>query len=183
MTMKERIIVVGSGPSAPKVISAPLHEFDVVVLNNAWSLLPVDKIDCWMKSTDFRGLATHIPDDETWEKLEAKSVEWKNKNCWKTGRVLHAERNKSTVFLGAVGDIFTAGPRRWKSIWFVGCEHDYSSSNTHFYGNGTPDPLRFGDDFLVTQFRVMRDYANSHGIRLIDMSENRNGLLWKVLHE
>ena len=57
------------------------------------------------------------------------------------------------------------------NIFAIGCDFDYSSNATHFYGKGTPDPLRKGKEKLLKQLEQMKK-----DLRITNLSNNINSL-------
>ena len=129
---KKNILILGSAPDALDARDWTVHPFDdIVAINNAWKIR-----DDWSYSI----FPTDFPE-----------VRRPNHSIGK--RLISAddyvvEQNKFGGFVYAGGTMaFTAA--YWalahfnpESLTFLGCDMIYDTENTHFYGKGTPDPLR-----------------------------------------
>ena len=126
------ILIIGSAPDALEARSFQRKSFEsLVVINNAWNIR-----DDW----DY----CIFPDDFP----ESKRPD-KNKNQRLIGSAQYVPlQNKFGGFVYSGGTMaFTAG--YWalgyfkpKAIAYLGCDMIYEGEDTHFYGKGTPDPLR-----------------------------------------
>ena len=130
----QRILIIGSGPNATEVNNWDLSAYDrIVVINNAWRVTK-----CWNDLI--------YPYDFPKDRLPIKLV---------TGQRLIDEthfvpaQNYYGGFVYAGGTMaFTAAYWALKEydpseMYFIGCDMHYPETGpTHFYGTGTPDPLR-----------------------------------------
>lgn len=55
--------------------------------------------------------------------------------------------------------------REWSARYFAGYETDA------FYGHGTPDPLRFGRQYLEVKMNIAQQTADRVGVRIVNYSE------------
>ena len=126
------ILIIGSAPSAIIANSWDLGIFNrIVAINNAWKISPL-----WTNSI--------FPEDFP---IENRPVPNSKQNVHSASEYVHAQ-NKFGGFVYAGGTMaFTAA--YWSlhtfapsTIAYLGCDMIYSGSKTHFYGQGTPDPLR-----------------------------------------
>ena len=126
-------VILGSGPSAPRLLDGPRPEaMTIVAINNAWRAGP--DWDHLVHAGDFP--ASRLP-----ERL-------------RPGQRVHSYQsyvpvqNRYGGFVYAGGTMaFTAG--YWALhvlkpdiLAFFACDMTYSGTSTHFYGKGSPDPLR-----------------------------------------
>ncbi len=126
------IIIVGSAPDALEARSLKREIFEnLVVINNAWNI---------RNDWDY----CIFPDD-----FPKNRRPYSNKNQKLIGSEEYVPlQNKYGGFVYSGGTMaFTAG--YWalgyfkpKTIAYIGCDMVYDGENTHFYGKGTPDPLR-----------------------------------------
>ncbi len=131
---QNRVLILGSAPSAVTARSWPREPFThVVAINNAWHIRP--DWDILIHPEDFPTAKrpTHLKE---------------------TQRIVSAEdyvprQNQYGGFVYAGGTMaFTAGywalsALRPAVLAYFGCDMVYSDTGqTHFYGNGTADPLR-----------------------------------------
>ncbi len=168
-------LIIGSGPDARLVSKWPLTQFDaVIVINNAWRAT-----DSW----------TYLiyPHDFPVSKLP---------------RTLHAEQqlidetdfvpaqNQYGGFVYAGGTMaftaayWTLAELRPRQIAHIGCDMHYpASGDTHFYGTGTPDPLR--DDISLTSLEACSArffcFARSQGCLIWNLSAGPSRLLYPRL--
>lgn len=177
------LLVVGSGPSVQYLSLFNLDNFKVICLNNAWQLIPMDKITAWCKSNDLETVSKDqpMPDfDAIYDKVNG----WMFFEAFfrKHKMELYDEpegtvNRKTTIFCDVLHELTSAPKGLMKSIWFIGCEHDYSGEKTHFYGQGKPDPVRFGEEWLLRMFGRFRLFADTYSINLINATGNTTGLL------
>jgi hypothetical protein len=126
------ILIIGSAPDAIEAQSFSREHFqDLVAINNAWNV---------RKDWDY----CIFPDD---------FPENRRPNEGRDQKLIGSEQyvpiqNKFGGFVYSGGTMaFTAG--YWalghfkpKAIAYIGCDMIYDGEDTHFYGRGTPDPLR-----------------------------------------
>ena len=126
------ILIIGSAPDAIEAQSFSREHFqDLVAINNAWNV---------RKDWDY----CIFPDD---------FPENRRPNEGRDQKLIVSEQyvpiqNKFGGFVYSGGTMaFTAG--YWalghfkpKAIAYIGCDMIYDGEDTHFYGRGTPDPLR-----------------------------------------
>ena len=108
--------------------------------------------------------------------------------------VLDTLNPKRILFLGFDHDYNTEKTKKWREVKqptphdsFGGAHPEDAIAwgneffNTYepdfFYGHGTPDPLRLGEDELVRLFKQAEDYASRLGCELLNASGVTNGLL------
>ena len=128
------VLVVGSGPDAQSVKNWPLHLFEyIVVINNAWKAT-----DAW----------THLIYPHDFPKSRLPMAMQDTQYLIDETQFVPAQ-NKFGGFVYAGGTMaFTAAywgldALRPNIMGFIGCDMHYpKSGKTHFYGKGTPDPLR-----------------------------------------
>ena len=126
------ILIIGSAPDALEAQSFNRERFQsLVAINNAWNV---------RKDWDYCIFPDDFPENRR-----------PNKN--KEQKLIRSEQyvplqNKYGGFVYSGGTMaFTAG--YWvlghfnpKAIAYIGCDMVYDGETTHFYGKGTPDPLR-----------------------------------------
>ena len=139
-SITQRILIIGSGPNATEVRSWHLSKFDkIVVINNAWRVT-----EHW---TDMV-YPYDFPSDRLPEKLA-------------TGQRLIDETHFVPAQNHYGGFVYAGGTMAYTAaywalreyapdeICFIGCDMHYPETGpTHFYGTGTPDPLR--EDISLT---------------------------------
>lgn len=177
-------MVIGSGPSASNASRSIIDAAEradglyVCTINNAWRIIPREWIDWAQFSNDFDLFTDCAPSEEIFNKLHLKSWGYKTffGRAEAQGAVYEPGERRSTVFLDVLEHITKFHPVI-EEVQFIGCEHDYSGPTTHFYGNGQPDPLRFGDEFLLEHFGRFRRWAEQGNVKLTNLTGNTIGLL------
>lgn len=126
------ILIIGSAPDALEARSLKKELFgSLVVINNAWNIR-----DDW----DYCIFPDDFPENR-------RPTSNKNQRLITSEQYVPLQ-NRYGGFVYSGGTMaFTAG--YWalgyfkpKSIVYLGCDMVYEGENTHFYGKGTPDPLR-----------------------------------------
>jgi len=185
----DHLLIIGSGPSVETLPMFNLDRFMVCCLNNAWQKVPLDKMHVWCKSNDFESFNKGRP-IPPFEDIYLKiNGGYFFANYWrKFPMTLYEEpegtpKRKTTIFLDLLHELTAAPKNIIKSIWFVGCEHDYSGKVTHFYGDGKADPLRFGEEWLLHMFKRFRTFADDYGMQLVNATGNYTGLLHRGMFQ
>ena len=136
------ILIIGSAPSAIMANSWDLSIFDrVVAINNAWKISPL-----WTNSIfpeDFPIDKRPVPNSKQTVHSALEYVQAQNH----FGGFVYA--GGTMAFTAAYWSLYTFAP---SIIAYLGCDMIYSGSKTHFYGKGTPDPLR--NDKTLTNLRA-----------------------------
>lgn len=133
------VLIIGSGPNALEARSWPRHSFDTIVtINNAWQvredwdyLVHPEDFPAHRHPTDLKSGQTLIQADDF---------------------VPHQNHFGGFIYAGGTM-AFTAaywalGALKPAVIAMIGCDMTYAQNGpTHFYGRGSPDPLR--DDITL----------------------------------
>jgi len=136
------ILIIGSAPSALAAKNWDLSIFNrVVVINNAWKITPL-----WTDSI--------FPEDFPVEKRPSPNI---TQNLHSAEDYVQAQNyfggfvyaGGTMAFTAAYWSLYTFSP---SLIVYLGCDMLYSGLKTHFYGKGTPDPLR--DDKTLKNLRA-----------------------------
>lgn len=126
------ILIIGSAPSAIVAKNWDLRFFQrIITINNAWKITPF-----WTDSI--------FPDDFPPEKRPKanRSQKLHSANDYVPaqnhyGGFVYA--GGTMAFTAAYWSLYMFSP---SLIAYLGCDMVYSGRKTHFYGKGTPDPLR-----------------------------------------
>lgn len=189
LNMHKYILVVGSGYGVDKWLSNNirfLKYFDIVIaLNNAWYLLYKLGIQFrWYHSSDFYGCGHYIPP----KYIELYTINFSRCNLLKN-------KYSGTVLVDCLNGLANAYYLEPVTICIIGCDMDYSTEKTHFYGDGSyikhvqdllkinepslvgknADPLRYGKQFVIDQLIGIR--TDAHWLKLVNLSSNPNTLL------
>jgi hypothetical protein len=151
------VLIVGSAPDAMVIKSWDLSTFsDCVVINNAWQIS-----EAW----------SHLiyPEDFPSSRLPCPTIQ-KHKQLI-TASDFVPQQNRFGGFVYAGGTMaFTAGywalgALKPDLIAYVGCDMVYSTDETkasHFYGQGTADPLREDVTLQSLEAKSIRFMALAH---------------------
>lgn len=131
--------------------------FAVAAVNNACAVAG-DDLDLWLTPNDYAGefRADAAPNNvASYPRATNPEGNWIAHPHWIS--------KPTTVMLSAalhlLNEAVLDGCRI--EVHVAGCDMDYGANQTHFYGNGTPDPLRFSDGQLRdAQARLMGMYAS-----------------------
>ncbi len=133
--MREELIVIilGSAPNAMSAVSWPKRDsWKIVSINNAWRIR--DDWDYSVYPDDFP--AQHKPDRKSHaQRLIDSSIYIPANNQF--GGVVYA--GATMAFTAGYWALSALKPT---VLAYLGCDMIYSGRNTHFYGQGKPDPLR-----------------------------------------
>ena len=135
--MTRNILIIGSAPSAMKARYWESHPFsEIVTINNAWQIRPD-----WTYNI--------FPSDFP---IKKRPRAGENKRLITASNYVPAQNKFGGFVYGGGTMAFTAA--YWAlanlfpdNLFFLGCDMIYEGKNTHFYGQGTPDPLR--DDITL----------------------------------
>ncbi len=143
MESKKHVLIIGSGPNALKANELKTAFDAIVVINNAWRVR-----EDW----------THLIYPYDFPK-ERWPQEIKLSQSVVTEKEFVPIQNQYGGFIYAGATMaFTAGywalgALRPSHISFIGCDMHYpKTGKTHFYGKGTPDPLR--DDISLMSLKA-----------------------------
>ena len=165
-------LIIGSGPDARYANTLPLKRFDyVIVINNAWQATPL-----W----------THLvyPYDFPADRMPKQIT---SHQTLIDEQAFVPAQNKFGGFVYAGGTMaYTAAywcldALRPQHIAHLGCDMHYPQTGaTHFYGTGSPDPLR--EDISLTSLEACsaRFYALAHqqGCKVWNLSDGPSRLLY-----
>ena len=165
-----KVLILGSAPNVVAVNDIDLSSYDeIIVINNAWQVL-----ESWTE---------HIfPYDFP---RENKPAHYSKSQRPIDEKLFVQRQNEFGGFIYAGGTMaFTAlywalGEHMPSEIHILGCDMVYSDAGkTHFYGEGTPDPLR--DDFtlrdLYAKSARFMCLAARNGCRTYNLSDQSSKL-------
>jgi hypothetical protein len=162
MEFEKHVLIIGSGPNAVSAVELKTDFDAIVVINNAWRVRPD-----W----------THLiyPFDFPKERWP-QEVKFSQSVITEKEFVPIQNQYGGFIYAGATM-AFTAGywvlgALRPSHISFIGCDMHYPrTGKTHFYGNGTPDPLR--DDISLMSLKAKSN-------RFLHISQKQNCLVGKL---
>lgn len=164
-----RVLIVGSAPSAAEAVEWQRRAYCVIALNNAWRLGMKDALAMYPRDmTNLGELEKAVPSE--------RRLPW---HTWipAIAQFGDAKHRGDTMMLNAVYYALSAPGVR--EIGLVGCDMDYAQPQSHFYGRGTADPLRLGDDHLAAALERVWRVARERGVELVNYSTHtRTRLPW-----
>jgi len=166
------ILLLGSAPYVPEWLAAHKDVLDnkntiVVAINNAWRLVQ-GRVDCWLFSRDYFMVSPCPP-----KTLEDWQAVWCGRYGFHSGGLEHpvwydCPWGSGTMIANALCHVVNMQLLRlvgFQPVYVVGCDLQYPKDGpTHFYPNGTADPLRFGEENLLTMLNQIKRGAAGHGI-------------------
>ncbi len=166
------VLLLGSGPNAVECQDWPRALFDrIVVINNAWRV-----------RSDWDDLI--YPEDFPMEKTP--EVLQPGQRRVEADAFVPAQNAYGGFIWGGGTMAFTAGywalhALRPKVIAYLGCDMVYApSGDTHFYGTGTPDPLRKDVTLRSLEGKSARlmALAARQGCALVNLSQTESRLVF-----
>jgi hypothetical protein len=157
-------LVLGSAPGVVEWWEQRARQFDgwaVCPINNAWRVIGPEQIHTWFRSTDFSAIGAVQPGEDDMAALAPKIVEY----FCETPCSYDKQGGSGTMLAGALCHLLNAEhPAR---VRVVGSDFQYNGgTTTHFYGAGTPDPLRYGEAWLVGVMQQIREHYDAAGVSL-----------------
>ena len=170
--MKKPVLIIGSGPNAVQATRWPKSLFGAIVcINNAWQIRP-----------DWDYLV--YPDDFPPDRMPRTTQD---------GQMLIDENEFVPAQNEFGGFVYAGGTMAYTAAYwvlarlmpemmlFIGCDMHYpKNGDTHFYGTGTPDPLR--EDITLTSLEASsaRLYclASDAGCQIYNLSDGPSRLLF-----
>lgn len=157
------VLLLGSGLPALRAAQWPRARFDrIVAINNAWRVRPDwdDLVYPW----DFP--ADRLPDCRTGQRLVTEADFVPAQNAY--GGFVYA--GATMAFTAAYWALQSLKPR---VLALMGCDMHYPAAGpTHFYGTGTPDPLR--NDITLRSLEAksarLRVLAAREGVAVVNLS-------------
>lgn len=166
------VLLLGSGPNATVCQDWPRAPFErIVVINNAWRVRP--DWDDLIYPEDFPMEKTPEALGDGQQRVEADAF-------------VPAQNAYGGFIWGGGTMAFTAGywalhALRPKVIAYLGCDMVYApTGDTHFYGTGTPDPLRKDVTLRSLEGKSARlmALAARQGCALVNLSVNESRLVF-----
>ncbi len=158
------VLIIGSAPDVVQAASWPRPRGSLIVaINNAWRIR--EDWDYLLHPDDF-------PEDRLPETVTASQK-------IRTSADYVPAQNRYGGFVYAGGTMaFTAGywaldALKPQIMAYIGCDMVYEGTNTHFYGSGTPDPLR--DDVTLSDLEAksarLMALASLQGCACVNLSK------------
>ncbi len=160
-TMSDReVIILGSGMTAPQINDIETSDKIIIAINNAWKA--TDKWSYLLHPNDFFNLPESIRDDQE----IVGGIQMNREAIERNGGLKYVGK---TMFLNAAW--WAMEVLRPCKIGFLGCDLHYpKEGNNTFYGIGTPDPLRLGEQLFV-YIKRMEKKAEQFNVQLVNFSD------------
>ena len=195
---EKNILLVGSGKSALEYKKHNLKNVDVMAVNKSIKAFDNLVVDYYLCATDFP--KTEVPKKSFYkEKISKYNYRYHTLAFAKYYNLPFRPLVGKTVFLDSLNWAFTKG---YKKIYLLGFDHDYNPNRVKkwngkyetdnkklekifkgkgfepdtFYGQGTPDPLRFGKEKLSNLFSLVEAHGKFYGCEICNLSSNKKGL-------
>ena len=174
MTNSGTVLVMGSAPNVTACRDWPKSYFSAIVaINNAWRVR-----DDW----DYHVAPDDFPKDRLPQNLRD------TQNLIGAASYVPANNDFGGIIYAGATMAFSAGywalaALRPRTMVFVGCDMVYPArGNTHFYGSGTPDPLR--DDVTLRNLEAksarLMAHAARHGCACVRLAGGASRLLFST---
>lgn len=177
-TPQRRMLLLGSAPGIVEWWKEHRawyvrEGFVIAAINNAWQVPDLEDLHLWLHPSDFRGAPAPdmIPRNSTWRYGELGYVTGKTGN-WVIGpHWLRGVRLTVTdALVHLLNEALVDGVRLTMHV--AGCDMQYpATGQTHFYGTGIADPLRYSEGELARALREVQGFYDQHGATLINASD------------
>ncbi len=145
--------------------------FELIAMNNAWIVDP-ERLRYWTHSNDFHVKGTYHPTDK--QKASWTEVESDHKRI-EQPYTYEFNGGSGTTMLNALCQILNWGKRCIVAI--AGADCIYDGEKSHFYEGGTSDPLRYGEEWLVTELKRVWEFYRKEGCRIYNVGGQDRTLL------
>ena len=171
----QRILILGSAPNSLQAVNWPRELFDkIVVINNAWRVR--GDWDDIIYPYDFapEKMPPHI---EPHQQIVDEHIFVPTQNNY--GGFVYAGAT-----MAFTAGYWALGHYKPTQITFMGCDMHYpDTGKTHFYGIGSPDPLR--DDITLTSLEAssarLYSLASQQNCQLFNLSDGISRLIFPRL--
>lgn len=167
----KQILVIGSGPDAIEWWgkNGAVLGWHIVAINNVWKVVGAGRVDTWARSTDFFQVAKVQPEGDQLEVLTKKELTaWKMQPEWYI-----IGKTSGTMLLNVLCHILNvnehAKPGGNLEVCVACSDFNYEGKETHWYGAGTPDPLRYGPEWLGMNLDLIKTKYKNRGVRLYNV--------------
>lgn len=165
------VLILGSGPNVTQAKDWPRKPFNTVVaINNAWRVR--SDWDYLVHPSDFAPDRLPVALRATQQIITADTY-------------VPAQNDYGGFVYGGGTMAFTAGywalhALRPSVLAYLGCDMIYDAPQTHFYGTGTPDPLR--DDVTLRSLSAksarLQAIAQQQGCACLNLSNDQSHLVF-----
>lgn len=160
-----KVLLLGSGPDLPQWWAGNGRRYldqgyAVVAMNNAIGVTG-EAAHLWLVPNDYTG-RHHAPPPvpSNWKgypRATNPAGNWIHRPLW--------SKEPTTVMLSSLAHLLNEAQMDQCRliVHLAGCDMNYDGEQSHFYGTGTCDPLRYRDDELATAMRKIETAYRKHG--------------------
>ena len=175
---KGKFLLIGSAPYIKDWYKKYGHAlirkgFKLCAINNAWAIDP-DNISLWMYPCDFFDTGHLFPDKKQRKK-------WKEYVCDHRvptkGKCEYIKEGSGTILLNALVYLLNQHIDKGFEVLIAGSDCVYKKEESHFYGKGAADPLRYGEAWLVKELERIKSFYGKEGCVVYNVGGRRETLL------
>lgn len=181
----KKILVIGSAGYIPEWWERNGEEYvkdghKVCAINNAWKVCP-QHVSIWIRAEDFFCIPNSVKPTE-----EQRSQWYEIVKTQDVPFSYSKGRTGGTMILNVICHFMNLCFESREKLWLAiaGSDLIYTGEDDHFYGQGNPDPMMFGKDFLQSELQRLKDIAEYMGYSIVNVGEQMQTLLpyarWKM---
>lgn len=180
VTQTNKFLLIGSAPyiknwykKRGQILTA--HGYKLCAINNAWAVDP-DNIYLWMYPCDFFDTGHLFPSEE-------QRGEWQEYICDHRkpvkGKYDYVREGSGTMLLNALVYLLNQSIEdgRKCKILVAGSDCVYKKGESHFYGKGEADPLRYGKEWLISELNRIKTFYEEEGCEIYNVGGRKKTLL------
>jgi len=177
--MIKKILLLGSAgyvkdwyaKNGPKFLQ---NGFSLYAMNNAWAIDP-DNLRVWMHAEDYAMIPTSIkPTDQQRQK-------WIEVTRWNDVPFFYTNRRGGTMLLNALCHLLNEHFRGPDQVFvaIAGADQTYTGdpAKDYCYGKGTPDPMKFGKEFIAESLQHIKYASEKLGHTIVNAGGQDETLL------
>jgi len=143
-------------------------------INNAWAVDP-ENVFIWLHSNDFSAKGTLHPtfkQQEKWKEIQSEDP--KDFKPYK-----YKKEGSGTMLLNALCQLLNRSLMQKEKciVALAGCDCQYHDKKAWFYGDGTPDPLRYGEKWLLEELTKIGEFYKKEDCKIYNVGLQRESLL------
>lgn len=150
-------------------------EYKLCAINNAWAIDP-DNVYLWMYPCDFFNTGHLFPNKK-------QRRQWKEYVCDHRlpvkGKYDYVKEGSGTMLLNALVYLLNQSidDSRKCEVLIAGSDCIYKKGQSHFYGKGAEDPLRYGQKWLEGELKRIKSFYEKEGCLIYNVGGRRKTLL------
>ena len=171
--MIKRILLLGSAGYMNEWVDKNKGRFPhyyLYAINNAWALA-TEQIHTWLFPNDF------FKREQTVKPVLDQMIRWNTVRNFLDTPHWYNQKSSGTMILNALCHIINQNHGTNYEFYIAGCDLVYGTGNDHFYPGGMADPLRLGDDYLVTELARLKRKFEREGVEVYNVGDQEKTLL------